>query len=215
MICKKEIEGDVRLIAFPGADICACCGTHVSGSAQIGMVKFISAKNFHEGTRLELLCGKRAYEFFAKNYEQAKSSAVLLSTSTENLTEHVEKIISENQRLKAAAAEASGRLLNMMAENCKGKGDILVISDEAQNVQPRELADLIAGNCMGTAAVFAMNGGRYNYAIINKQGFPDQMIRDLNGKLNGKGGGRNGFAQGSVQCTDDQIRAFFPDYLCL
>jgi len=57
---KKELEGAVRITSFPGADMCACCGTHVSSSAQVGLVKFISAKNFHEGTRLELLCGRRA-----------------------------------------------------------------------------------------------------------------------------------------------------------
>lgn len=27
---KKELSGDVRIVTFPGADTCACCGTHVS-----------------------------------------------------------------------------------------------------------------------------------------------------------------------------------------
>ena len=27
---KKPLEGDVRIVAFPGADCCACCGTHVA-----------------------------------------------------------------------------------------------------------------------------------------------------------------------------------------
>ena len=26
---KKPLEGDVRIVTFPGADCCACCGTHV------------------------------------------------------------------------------------------------------------------------------------------------------------------------------------------
>ena len=25
---KKEIEGQVRIVSIPGADVCACCGTH-------------------------------------------------------------------------------------------------------------------------------------------------------------------------------------------
>ena len=33
---KKAIEGQVRIVSFPGADTCACCGTHVSSSGQIG-----------------------------------------------------------------------------------------------------------------------------------------------------------------------------------
>ena len=27
---KKELTGQVRIVTIPGADICACCGTHVS-----------------------------------------------------------------------------------------------------------------------------------------------------------------------------------------
>ena len=26
---KKALTGQVRIVAFPGADCCACCGTHV------------------------------------------------------------------------------------------------------------------------------------------------------------------------------------------
>ena len=46
---KKEIAGDVRITEFPGADICACCGTHVKNSAEVGLVKFISLQ--HIGRR--------------------------------------------------------------------------------------------------------------------------------------------------------------------
>ena len=58
---KKPLEGDVRIVSFPGADCCACCGTHVSRSGQVGIVKFLSCQKFREGVRIELLCGERAY----------------------------------------------------------------------------------------------------------------------------------------------------------
>ncbi len=34
---KKELSGQVRIIEFPGADICACCGTHVMTAGEIGI----------------------------------------------------------------------------------------------------------------------------------------------------------------------------------
>ena len=58
---KKPLEGDVRIVTFPGADCCACCGTHVMRSGQVGIVKFLSVQKFREGVRIELLCGGRAY----------------------------------------------------------------------------------------------------------------------------------------------------------
>ena len=57
--------------------------------------------------------------------------------------------------------------------------------------------------------MFAGEDGGYKYAVI----CPGQDIRgrvkELNAALRGRGGGRDGFAQGSVQCTEAEIRAFF------
>ena len=41
---KKALEGPVRITEFPGADCCACCGTHVAASGQVGLVKFLSCQ---------------------------------------------------------------------------------------------------------------------------------------------------------------------------
>lgn len=45
---KKAIEGPVRITEFPGADRCACCGTHVAASGQVGLVKFLSCQKLRE-----------------------------------------------------------------------------------------------------------------------------------------------------------------------
>ena len=52
---KKAIEGQVRIVSFPGADTCACCGTHVSSSGQVGLVKLLSCQKFRSGVRIELV----------------------------------------------------------------------------------------------------------------------------------------------------------------
>ena len=39
---KKELSGDVRIVTCPGADTCACCGTHVSRTGEIGLIKPVS-----------------------------------------------------------------------------------------------------------------------------------------------------------------------------
>ena len=57
---KKELTGQVRIVTIPGADICACCGTHVSDTGEIGLIKIFSCVKFHDGVRLEILCGRRA-----------------------------------------------------------------------------------------------------------------------------------------------------------
>lgn len=222
---KKELSGAVRITSFPGADICACCGTHVSSSAQVGLVKIISAKNFHEGTRLEMYCGKRAADFLSMNYRANKDTAVLLSTSEEKTPERVKHLIDENIHLKTRMSALEGTLLKLMAEHFRGQENVLVIDEDLTPDQGRDLADMIADQNQTRAAVFtrpeadlpSQSGSRadntvgsgYRYAVIHKGADITSFIREMNAALKGRGGGRNGFAQGSVNATAEEIRRFF------
>ena len=38
---KKEIAGQVRIVTIPGADVCACCGTHTVATGQVGQIKIL------------------------------------------------------------------------------------------------------------------------------------------------------------------------------
>ena len=57
---KKPLEGDVRIVSFPGADCCACCGTHTRTTGQVGQIKILASENYKGGVRLSVVCGQRA-----------------------------------------------------------------------------------------------------------------------------------------------------------
>ncbi len=80
---KKELTGAVRVTEFPGADMCACCGTHVAFSGQVGLVKFVGWQKFRDGVRLELLCGRRAADYLSVCWEQARQIGQALSVKPE------------------------------------------------------------------------------------------------------------------------------------
>ena len=60
---KKAIQGQVRIVTFPGVDTCACCGTHVRSAGQVGLIKLLSVQRFRDGVRIELVCGGRALRY--------------------------------------------------------------------------------------------------------------------------------------------------------
>ena len=76
---KKELTGEVRIVRFPGADLCACCGTHVKRTGEIGLLKILSCVKFHDGVRMEILVGRRAMEYLTGTFEQNKQISGLLS----------------------------------------------------------------------------------------------------------------------------------------
>ena len=53
---KKELSGEVRIVTVPGADSCACCGTHVARTGEIGMIKLLSPQRYKGGVRVGILC---------------------------------------------------------------------------------------------------------------------------------------------------------------
>ena len=72
---KKELTGKIRLVRFPGADLCACCGTHVTHTGEIGMVKLLTVENFHEGVRVTMISGKRVLEYLSRIDEQNRQKS--------------------------------------------------------------------------------------------------------------------------------------------
>ena len=46
---KKALTGAVRLVQFGDIDLCACCGTHVAHTGEIGLIKLFSTTHFRGG----------------------------------------------------------------------------------------------------------------------------------------------------------------------
>ncbi len=123
---KKALEGDVRIVAFPGADCCACCGTHVLRSGQVGLVKFLSVQKFREGVRIELLCGKRALEYLSRTWEQAKTIGQHLSVKPVDAAAAVERLEGELSALKMRCAGLEEAVFAWIAAEQAGKGNVLL-----------------------------------------------------------------------------------------
>ena len=209
---KKPLEGDVRIVAFPGADCCACCGTHVLRSGQVGLVKFLSVQKFREGVRIELLCGQRALDYLSRTWEQAKTIGQHLSVKPVDAAAAVERLEGELSALKMRCASLEEAVFAGIAAEQAGKGNVLLFQPPMKPDSVRKLADAVSKTCGGLAAVFAGEGSHYAYALGRADGQDiSAAVKALNGALHGRGGGRNGFAQGSVEAAQSAIEAFFKE----
>ena len=209
---KKALEGDVRIVAFPGADCCACCGTHVLRSGQVGLVKFLSVQKFREGVRIELLCGKRALEYLSKTWEQAKAIGQRLSVKPVDSEAAVERLEGELASLKLRCAQLEESVFEAMAKKQAGKGNVLLFQPAMRPDSVRRLMDAVSKTCCGLAAVFAGEEGHYAYALGRADGQDiSPLVKAMNTALHGRGGGRNGFAQGSVETERSAIESFFKE----
>ena len=206
---KKTLDGDVRIVAFPGADCCACCGTHVTRSGQVGVVKFLSCQKFREGVRIELLCGQRAYRYLSATWEQNLHVAQSLSVKPTESAAAVERLENELSSLKLRAARLESQVFAQVAARLAGQGDVLLFEEDMAPDSVRKLCDAVMNTCGGRCAVFAGTEGAWKYAVGQVDGDLRDLVKQLNAALSGRGGGKPFFAQGSAQATRAQIEAFF------
>ncbi len=204
---KKEIEGQLRLIKIEGADLCACCGTHVARTGEVGMVKVITSENYKGGVRITLRIGKFALEdYIEKNNSVLEISASLCAKYGE-VAEAVEKLKEKQNDLRIELNDAVKETVALRANEFTPETPF-VFDDKGSADFARLLADAGADR-VKTAFVFSGSDETgYKYAVASRSEDVRETGRALNSSLNGRGGGKPEMIMGSLTATADEIKAF-------
>lgn len=206
---KKALTGRVRITTFPGADCCACCGTHVATSGQVGLIKLLSVQKFRSGVRIELVCGGRALRYMSRILEQNRRVSNLLSAKPLETGAAVERMLEESETLKSRIMALRDRRNAELAARYAGAGDVLLFEDGLEPDALRRLCDAVLKSCGGRCACFSgTEDGEHRYAVGLQDGDLREFTRDLNRALEGRGGGKPGFVQGSVKACRKAIEDF-------
>ena len=205
---KKELTGQVRIVEFPGADLCACCGVHVKMTGEIGMVKILSCQKFHEGVRLEMLAGRAAMEYLSRSFAENKKVSGLLSAKPHETAAATERILKELSDTKFKFGKLEEQLFAQKAASLSDAGDVLLFEEGLSSDGVRRLTDAIFKVCGGKAAVFGKTDTGWAYAIASSDDIRS-FVKDMNTALNGRGGGKPNFCQGSVSASQSDIESFF------
>ena len=211
---KKELTGAVRIVSIPGGDVCACCGTHVERTGEIGLVKFLSMIHYKGGVRISLLCGKRAVEDYERKRDQVQKISVLLSARPGEISRAVEKLKDEEAKLQEKLVAAYDKLIASEVRDIKeGDGDIFILEPDFEAIQLRHLVNRLLEEKKGKT-VLALGGaaeGSFLYVLGIRDGDMRLLSRELNGLLNGRGGGSAQMAQGTFFATKDQLQAILKE----
>lgn len=207
---KKELTGAVRIVEIPGGDICACCGTHVETTGEVGIIKLRTMINYKGGVRISMLCGRRALVDYRERLKDEIRISNLLSAKLALVPEAVEKLKNEIQEKDFANGRLWQQLLEKKAESYPESNDILAVFEENLSpVQLRQLATMLYEKKKGKiAGVFSGKEEEqlYQYALGSSQADMRKLSKAMNGALNGRGGGSNLMAQGSFKASAAEIR---------
>ena len=224
---KKALSGAVRIVRFPGMDDCACCGTHVARTGEIGLIKLLSCVKFHQGVRIELVCGGRATAYLSRVFDQNREISGLLSAKPLQTADAVRRMQQELSETNFALSGWKTRYFAQIAASvCRDKpclsadeqgsslqkegGALLVFEPGLTPSDIQKLCLLMMEQTDRLCAVFSGDDAAgYKYAVGQTGGNLRELVKAFNQACQGRGGGKPNFAQGSVSATRAEINQFF------
>jgi alanyl-tRNA synthetase len=205
---RKEIkvEGNVRIVQIEGIDYSACCGTHVTRTGEIGLIKIVKTEKYKGMTRVYFKCGKRALKDYMNKHNIVNGLSRMFSVDENSVRDKIEAQADQlkdlNQKIKdlkktLAAFDAEHLIMN-------AEEDILVKLYEDKSFDDIQF---IAEQVEGVPHIFILGSLVDNRLMV----FHDGSFNMSCGKLfkanlsayNGKGGGSDKKAQAGFQSTED------------
>lgn len=206
---KKDLPWPVRIVEFPGMDICACCGTQVKQTGEVGLVKLFSCVKFHEGVRIEMACGGRALGILSKAFDQNRQVSQAFSAKIEETGQAARRMNDALSAEKLQRAALEKRLFSYIAQSYTGENIALHFEENLTSGANRELCDAIADYAKVAVTLSGNDRDGYSLCVISRTEDAKAFGVAAAQALRGRGGGKREAFQGSVSATRQEIEQYF------
>lgn len=206
----SERPGRLRVVTIAGMDRSACGGTHVSGTAAIGLVLLRKLDKVRGNVRLEFVCGGRALRAARGDFERLGTVARVLSAAAEEAPELVAAL-----QAKAAGLEKANRKLAMDLALHVGRQLWEQAAADAAGVRRHVRTSSVVGDeeramaqgfTAGSKGVFLAVGEGANAVLlavsIDSGWNAGDVLKACLQAVGGRGGGNAQLAQGSVPSAE-------------
>jgi len=208
-------KDELRLIDISDFDLCACGGTHVETTAQIGMILVRKLEKVKQGYRVEFVCGDRALRAARKDFEALTQAAALYSAALGEVPANVRKSLEEIKAGQKQQHKLMEELAEFWAERLvqttplkpeEGLNGAPGIKLVKQVFADRDLGfiKLVAQKVAKHAGVVALLGTTQGQAALVFSRSADvnvdvsALMKEAMASIGGRGGGSKDLAQGGV-----------------
>lgn len=212
---KKELKGKVRIITIPGIDVCACCGTHVEKTGEVGSIRIYSSEKYKGGVRVIMLAGKKALLEDNILCEENHKISTALSAQPQHTFESVKNLQNQLAEERQKHAQLLLKLMNYKIQSYEDNSKLAIDFEEDadRNFMVKFANTLVDEKHIETAAVLNHTEQGYAYVIISHTVDLKAHVKDINNLLNGRGGGKKDVIQGSFSSDKDKIREVLQNIL--
>jgi alanyl-tRNA synthetase len=203
---QPQVDGPWRVVEIDGFDRVACSGTHVSGTAQVGLIKILRAERRGQETRIHFVSGGRAMSDYSRKHQLVRALAARFTRGEDELLQAVEQLQQEAQASHRALKAAQDVLVSREAESlwatvatARTPRIVRGVYPDWQPEQVKRLALALRGY---PGCFVALAGGDPPQVYVARSddvpGDAGQALRAALAAVGGRGGGRADYAQGSA-----------------
>jgi alanyl-tRNA synthetase len=215
---KKPPRGEelIRVVEIKDHDFSPCCGTHVSGTGQIGMLRITGAEKYKGMIRVSFIAGRRCLEesrMLAANALQISRALKVPAEETGKaalaLLERANKLERDLKSFEEEAARAGAEGLIAKA-GLEGAGPEKTYAQSFPGAGMEELLRLGKQAQKNTGAVLVLGSekdGKFAALCSAKGADIRPGIKEKMEQSGGKGGGGPSFFQGQFDSAE-ALRAF-------
>lgn len=210
---KLDLTSGVRLVEIEGYDLCACCAPHVASTGQIGIIKIIDFYPNKQGTRVEMLCGKRAFADYSRLHQNNKEIMGMLSAKREETPAKVKQEQDALQALRGEMKALTQTLAMAQLQITPVRNHGIGFTPNCSYDDLRYCANGMQEEYRICALFSKVAEGEFIYIVSSSEENVQGLVKEMNGALQGRGGGKPNYAQGKVTATMEEIERWLTEKL--
>lgn len=200
---RLHIDSDrVRVVTVGDFDACACAGTHVACSGQVGLIKVNQVDRAHGGVRVVFRCGKRALFDYREKETLLSSAASFLSAAPAAVPAAVDSALQRLRQTEKDLEAACQTILEFQVEKraraAQESGEPVVVEVfESLSPDRLKLAARKLSESTGKLTVCFSKEPRFSAIVMSPAGAADARVvaSRIALRWGGRGGGTPGLAQ--------------------
>jgi alanyl-tRNA synthetase len=202
-----KAQDNIRVVEIQNYDYCACGGTHVRFTGEIGLIKLRKWQKIKNGLRIEYYCGQKALNDYQHKNIAINEISTLLKSNDMDIQVAVDRILKETEECTKKNQRLTELLNNFEIQALKNSGEtvngIFIVSKIFEERSQPELRD-IAVQAVKLTKHIVLLGAKLPKSVIILTRSQDcdlnlnEILKNAILPLGGKGGGKPDMVQAAI-----------------
>jgi alanyl-tRNA synthetase len=202
-----KVDENIRIVEMVDIDLSPCCGTHVTRTGEIGLLKILKSEKNKGMTRIYFKCGKRALLDYQNKQEVTTTLSRHLSEPEQTLVTKVEAVTAELKNITWESGKLKEALSKYEAQELLQSSDSKLISKVFENKSFDEIQGLAKQVLLSGDYVTIFSSVPDKKVLLGYSGNFDlhcgKIYKEHVSSYSGRGGGGDKQAQAGFASVED------------